>query len=151
MTSVLFVCLGNICRSPMAAAVAQDMSRQSGLDWTVDSAGTGDWHRGQGADPRACAAALSVGHSLDAHRARQVQIEDFYRFDWILAMDRDNLAVLRSLAPSDGRANVGLLLDVAGMEAVVDVPDPYFGDDDGFAKVLDLLSEAVGKLAGKLR
>ncbi|MDN5924945.1 MAG: low molecular weight phosphotyrosine protein phosphatase [Xanthomonadales bacterium] len=148
--SVLFVCLGNICRSPMAAAVAHYEFAHAGLDWQVASAGTGNWHVGQCADPRAADCAGAAGFALDQHRGRQVQIDDFHRFDWILAMDQANLRELKALAPANASAQLGLLLQVAGTAPPDEVPDPYFGGRDGFDAVLSLLREAIARLPQRL-
>ncbi len=148
--SVLFVCLGNICRSPLAEIIARDKFAQAGLDFQVASAGTGDWHIGQGADARACAVASRHGYDLSAHRAQQVSVADFDRHDWLLGMDRSNVQHLLQMQPRGSRARVGLMLDVAGMEQPVEVPDPYFGGDDGFLEVLKLLEGAIDRLAGHL-
>lgn len=130
--SVLFVCLGNICRSPLAEAAFRDAAAQAGLDVEVDSAGIGHWHIGEPPDPRARAVARRHGVDISAYRARQVAREDFHRFRHIVALDRENLAALRRMAPPDGSAAVSLLLDhVPGREGEA-VADPYYGDDGGF-------------------
>lgn len=143
---VLFVCLGNICRSPLAEVIARHKFAEAGLELPLASAGTGDWHVGHGADPRACAVAAEHGYNLSSHRARQVQPADFGRYGWVLGMDRANLAHLRQMQPADGVARVGLLLDEAGIGNSLEVPDPYFGDDAGFVSVLKLLEQAVDGL-----
>lgn len=148
--SVLFVCLGNICRSPMAAAVARHEFARARLDWEVASAGTGDWHVGHHADPRAARCAAAAGFALDEHRGRQVCVEDFRRYDWLLAMDHANLLELQALAPPGSRAQLGLLLQVAGTAPPTEVPDPYFGDDRGFDHVLALLRDAIARLPERL-
>lgn len=131
--ALLFVCLGNICRSPLAEAAFRAAAGQAGLDVHADSAGTGDWHLGTPPDPRAQAEALRHGIDISAYRARQVTPADFRRFDRILALDHKNLTDLRRIAPADGTARLSLLLDhVSGM-AGRSVADPYFGDDGGFA------------------
>jgi protein-tyrosine phosphatase len=146
---VLFVCLGNICRSPMAeAAFRRELARQ-GLDLAVDSAGTGDWHVGGPPDPRAQAEAERHGIDISAYRARQVAPGDFHRFSHILALDDQNLADLRAIAPGDGRAALSLLLDhVDGMEGQP-VADPYFGDAGGFAQTWRQVSLAAQALVEK--
>lgn len=148
--SIMFVCLGNICRSPTAAAVARDEFARAGLDWKVASAGTGNWHVGERADSRAVQCAAAAGYSLDQHRGRQVCVDDFRRHDWLLAMDRANLGELQALAPKDATAQVGLLLQVAGTAPPSEVPDPYFGDEHGFEKVLTLLRDAITRLPERL-
>lgn len=125
--SLLFVCLGNICRSPLAEGALRHVARQHGLDLTLDSAGTGHWHIGHPPDPRAIAAARRNGVDISGQRARQVTADDFTRFDHILALDPQNLADLRRLAPAGGTARLALLLDhVPGREGQ-GVADPYTG------------------------
>ena len=142
--SVLFVCLGNICRSPTAEAVFRERAARAGLDKYihVDSAGTGDWHVGHPPDRRAIAHAARRGYDLAALRARQVSREDFRRFGWILAMDEENLRDLEGLRPADFAGHLGLMLDFAPALGLREVPDPYYGGVDGFERVLDLLEEA---------
>jgi len=131
-SAILFVCLGNICRSPLAEAAFRHEASLAGLDVTADSAGTGDWHVGRPPDPRAQATALRHGIDISTYRARQIGLADFQRFDMIFALDADNLANIRRLAPAGHRAHVGLLLDmVPGREGQA-VADPYFGDEAGF-------------------
>jgi protein-tyrosine phosphatase len=134
---VLFVCLGNICRSPSAEAVMRGLLASEGIDGVeVDSAGTGDWHVGNPADPRAIAAATDRGVEINGS-ARQVRPEDFEEFDLILAMDRSNHADLLAMDGADPD-KVRLFREMAG-EGELDVPDPYYGGEDGFAEVLDIL------------
>ncbi|MEM7638413.1 MAG: low molecular weight protein-tyrosine-phosphatase [Pseudomonadota bacterium] len=140
MPRLLFVCLGNICRSPTADGVARRLADQRGLDWVIDSAGTGAWHVGNPPDPRMTAAAAKRGIDLAPLRARQAQAEDFLRFDHIFAMDRSNLADLERLRPSQATASLNLFLQDA------EVPDPYYGGADGFEHVLDLISERMETL-----
>ena len=131
-TAVLFVCLGNICRSPLAEAAFRLEAARLGLDVEVDSAGTGRWHIGEPPDPRARAAAARNGADIGHLRARQVVPEDFHRFDHIVALDLDNLAELRAMRPEGSRARLSLLLDhVAGREGEP-VADPYHGGDSHF-------------------
>ncbi len=131
-TAVLFVCLGNICRSPLAEAAFRAEAGRLGLDVEIDSAGTGDWHRGQPPDRRAIAAARRNGADIAHLKARQVKPDDFRRFDHIVALDAENLADLEAMQPPSGRARLSLLLDhVAGREGEA-VADPYYGDDDHF-------------------
>ena len=150
--ALLFVCLGNICRSPLAEAAFREAAAEAGLDAETDSAGTGDWHVGGPPDRRAQAEALHHGIDIAGYRARQVSTEDFRRFTHILALDRQNLADLRALAPADATADLSLLLDhVEGMSGR-SVADPYFGEDEGFAETwreVSLAAEAlVRQLAG---
>ena len=135
--SILFVCLGNICRSPLAELAMRVEAAARGLDIDIDSAGTGDWHVGSAPDPRARAAAKQLGHSIDGYRARQVAAQDFLRFDYIIALDRQNLADLEAIAPLDARAELSLLFDhVAGREGE-GVADPYYLDDAAFFTTWD--------------
>lgn len=130
--SVLFVCLGNICRSPLAEVALRSEAERRDLAIEVDSAGTGDWHIGHAPDRRARAEALRHGHDISHLRARQVGADDFRRFDHIIALDRQNLADLHRLDPGDGHARLALLLDhVPGREGE-DVFDPYEGDATAF-------------------
>ncbi|NQY15589.1 MAG: low molecular weight phosphotyrosine protein phosphatase [Henriciella sp.] len=133
MKRLLFVCLGNICRSPAADGLARHMVAEAGLDWQIDSAGTGAWHVGSPPDPRMIQAASTRGLDLRPLRARQVEADDFHRFDHIYAMDRSNHADLTDIQPQDGLAQLHLFLENA------DVPDPYYGGEDGFDHVLDLI------------
>lgn len=151
--SVLFVCLGNICRSPTAQGVFARQLEAEGLQDRVriDSAGTGDWHVGKSPDPRATDAARQRGIDLTDQRARQVSLEDFYTFDYILAMDRANLGDLRSMAPPNGEARVELFLSYARHSDTEEVPDPYYGGESGFTRVLDLITDAGGGLLAELR
>ncbi|HEY1605743.1 MAG TPA: low molecular weight protein-tyrosine-phosphatase [Allosphingosinicella sp.] len=132
MTSLLFVCLGNICRSPLAEGAFRAEAERLGLDVRVDSAGTGDWHVGAPPDRRAIAAARRGGVDIAHLRARQVRAEDFERFDHIVALDRQNLRDLQRLRPPGSKARLSLLLDhVEGREGQP-VADPYYGSDAHF-------------------
>jgi protein-tyrosine phosphatase len=131
-SSVLFVCLGNICRSPLAEAAFRAEAKRLGLDVTIDSAGTGDWHIGHAPDHRAIAVAARNGVDISGLRARRVTREDFYTFDHIVALDAQNLADLRALEPPDGRARLSLLLDHAEGREGEAVADPYYGEDEHF-------------------
>ena len=136
---VLFVCLGNICRSPIGEGILRHLAHQGGHDAIeVDSAGTGAYHCGEPPDRRAQATARSQGIAIDQQRARQVRSEDFDRFDFILAMDRDNLRALRDLAPGDDGAILRLLRDY-DPEGGSDVPDPYYGGAEGFDNVFRMV------------
>lgn len=148
--AVLFVCLGNICRSPLAEAAFRREAEARGLMVTVDSAGTGDWHVGEAPDPRARATAQRHGCDISAYQARQVNPEDFRRFTHIFALDGDNLAALRSLAPADASAEVALLLDLVNGREGQGVTDPYFGADDGFEETWSDVSRAAAALASLL-
>ncbi|MFS0737162.1 low molecular weight protein-tyrosine-phosphatase [Sphingomonas sp. 1P06PA] len=130
--SVLFVCLGNICRSPLAEAALRDEAARRGIALEVDSAGTGDWHIGHAPDPRAQTVAKRHGADIAHYRARQITTDDFRRFDRIVALDPQNLTDLQALRPSDARAQLSLLLDHVPGRAGEAVADPYYGDDAGF-------------------
>jgi protein-tyrosine phosphatase len=144
VASVLFVCLGNICRSPTAHGVFSHQVAEAGLSGkiVVDSAGTGAWHVGEPPDARAAAAALLRGYDLSPLRARQVTPSDFGRFDYILAMDRGNLSHLEALCPEGYTGQLGLFLDFHPASPIKEVPDPYYGGDEGFEEVLDLVERA---------
>ncbi|TRW96036.1 low molecular weight phosphotyrosine protein phosphatase [Paracoccus sp. M683] len=133
--SVLFVCLGNICRSPMAEGACRAAANAREIGVTVDSAGTGSWHAGEPPDGRAVAMAARKGVDISGLRGRQVQAADFHRFDHIVAMDADNLANLRRMAPADARAHLSLMLDHVPGRAGQSVGDPYYGGPEGFARV----------------
>lgn len=150
--NILFVCMGNICRSPTAEGVFRQRVSTAGLADRVhiDSAGTGDWHVGKGPDPRICRAALRRGYDLSSLRARQVAVEDFQRFDLILAMDHDNLLRLKDLQPDSAPAELDLWLRRYGLGSGV-VPDPYYGGADGFEQVLDLIEQASDALLDEVR
>ena len=135
MTSVLFVCLGNICRSPTAEAVFR--ARAVDTPVTIDSAGTGAWHAGEGPDPRSRAEGKRRGYSFAGQAARKVTIQDFHDFDYILAMDASNLSDLKSIQPQNATTHLSLFLPDGS-----DVPDPYYGGPDGFARVVDLIEDA---------
>lgn len=151
--SVLFVCLGNICRSPTAEGVFRKLVADAGLDghFRIDSAGTAGYHEGHPPDGRAMAAAAARGFELGSIRARRVAAEDFAAFDLILAMDEENLADLQRAAPEDARAELRLLLEYATGRGVTAVPDPYYGGRNGFEEVLDLVTEACAGLLEELR
>ncbi|WP_340588961.1 low molecular weight protein-tyrosine-phosphatase [Erythrobacter alti] len=145
--SLLFVCLGNICRSPMAEGAMRVAAREAGLELEIDSAGTGAWHVGNPPDSRAIATARDKGVDISGLRARQVETEDFIRFTHIFALDAQNLSDLRRLAPAHATAEFGLLLDmVPGREGQA-VADPYYGADDGFEVTWRDVSDAAAALA----
>jgi len=149
---ILFVCLGNICRSPTAEGVLRALAAREApeLPLEVDSAGTADYHVGQPPDPRTRAAAARRGYDLSALRARTVDVADFDRFDLILAMDRENLGALKRRAPSHAHERLRLFLEFAP-DAPEDVPDPYYGGPNGFEEVLDLVETATRGLLTHLR
>jgi len=150
---ILFVCLGNICRSPTAEAVVRALAALEApeLGLEVDSAGTAGYHVGDAPDPRMRAAAARRGYDLTALRARIVEPADFERFDLILAMDRENLAVLQRRAPETARERVRLFLEFAPQDEAEEVPDPYYGGPNGFEEVLDLIEGAARGLLSHLR
>lgn len=148
--SILFVCLGNICRSPLAEAAFRDAADRAGLAVTADSAGTGDWHIGSPPDRRAVAEAARYGIDIAGYRGRQVRAEDFHAFDHILALDLQNLADLQAIAPPGATARLSLLLDHVDGMAGQAVADPYFGDDAGFAVTWQEVSLAAEALVREL-
>ncbi|NJM51476.1 MAG: low molecular weight phosphotyrosine protein phosphatase [Sphingomonadales bacterium] len=148
--SILFVCLGNICRSPLAEAAMRDAAVKAGLDLKIDSAGTGDWHIGHPPDRRAKAAALQYGGiDISGYKARQVRRSDFHEFDLICALDSHNLSDLRSMAGANP-ARISLLLDhLPGWEGQ-SVADPYYGEDDDFAACWHQVKAASDSIAQQL-
>lgn len=151
--SVLFVCLGNICRSPSAHGVFGAQVQRAGLSDKIhiDSAGTGSWHIGNPPDPRTLAAAARRGYDLSSLRARRVERQDFDKFDYIIAMDRQNLADLQRLQPPHFTGHLGLLLDLDASSEVAEVPDPYHLDEQEFEHVLDLVEAASAGLLEHIR
>lgn len=150
--SVLFVCMGNICRSPTAESVFRKHVSLAGLQdqLFIDSAGIGDWHAGESPDSRAVTHARRRGYDLSALRARQVMLDDFTRFHWIFAMDQHNLRDLKALSPPDFAGHLELFLDVVPEIGRRDVPDPYFGGASGFETVLDLTELASKALLARI-
>ena len=145
--SVLFVCLGNICRSPLAEAAFRLEAARLGLDVHVDSAGTGNWHVGERPDPRAQAVAARHGTDIGELRARQVGTDDFHRFDHIVALDLENLAQLEAMRPEVARARLSMLLDhVPGRQGQA-VADPYYGGDSHFDVTWQDVTEGARGLA----
>jgi protein-tyrosine phosphatase len=150
-SSVLFVCLGNICRSPLAEAALRAEAERLGIAITVDSAGTGDWHVGSPPDSRAQAVALRHGIDISGYRGRQVTAADFRRFTHVFALDAENLKTLRRLRPSDGTAELRLLMDVVPGREGSGVTDPYYGDDAGFDVTWDDVTRAARAIVAGLR
>jgi protein-tyrosine phosphatase len=153
MVSVIFVCMGNICRSPTAEAVFRRYVENAGLAGhiLIDSAGTHDYHIGDAPDLRAQRAAQQRGYDMSSLRGRQVGEVDFHRFDYVLAMDKANLAILQRLAPPAGDAQVRLFLEYARHHGEREVPDPYYGGPDGFERVLDMVEDASEGLLQHIR
>ncbi|MDQ2704301.1 MAG: low molecular weight phosphotyrosine protein phosphatase [Pseudomonadota bacterium] len=150
-TSILFVCLGNICRSPLAEGIFRSVLAERGMedDFLIDSAGMGDWHAGQAPDHRSIAIARMHGLDISGQQARAIRERDFQRFDLILGMDRKNIRELHEIAPDAFRDRIHLFLEFAGKGAG-EVPDPYYGDAAGFADVYRMIRVASEALAAKL-
>ncbi len=142
---ILLVCMGNICRSPMAEGVLRRALEERGLlgEVELDSAGTGSWHVGEPPDPRAQAAIGERGIDISMLRGRQVRMSDFEQYDLIVAMDRDNVAELLDRAPPGTERKIRLYLDFAPEVPQQEVPDPYYGGREGFERVLDLLEKGA--------
>lgn len=151
MKHILFVCLGNICRSPTAKAVFDWKLREAALRVETDSAGTTGYHAGSPPDPRAQRIASRWGLDIAGERARVVTPEDFTRFDAIFVMDRSNLEHLRALEPADSTSRLDLVMSLAPDYGVEEVPDPYYGGEDGFQRVIDMLEAAAERLVEDLR
>lgn len=149
---VLFVCMGNICRSPTAEGVTRALAERGGMvaSFEFDSAGTHGYHIGKAPDARASQAAAARGYDLSSLKARQVDSADFMRFDRILAMDRDNLDLLRQACPPEHRGKLGLFLEFASRHDEDEVPDPYYGGPEGFERVLDLIEDAAQGLLARI-
>jgi protein-tyrosine phosphatase len=142
--ALLVVCTGNICRSPTAEGVLRHIARERGLADRVHvaSAGTHDYHVGEAPDPRSVEHASKRGYDLSSQRAMQVAKRHFEEFDYILAMDRGHLRILKQMQPQGSRVKLGLFLEASGRWNGEDVPDPYYGGDAGFERVLDMVEEA---------
>ncbi|WP_313808988.1 low molecular weight protein-tyrosine-phosphatase [Sphingobium sp.] len=149
--SILFVCLGNICRSPLAEAALRAEAERAGLEVEVDSAGTGDWHVGSPPDRRAQAVSLRHGIDISGYRGQQVTAGDFRRFTYVFALDAENLRNLRRMLPSDGTAELRLLMDLVPGREGSGVTDPYFGDDAGFDVTWDDVTRAAHAIVERLR
>ena len=151
MTAILFVCLGNICRSPLAEGAMRHAAEAAGVAhrFTLDSAGCGGWHAGEPPDRRSIACAARHGLDISSQRARQVTADDFDAFDLILGLDRDNVRHLTRLQPPGSRARIALYLEQT-LGRAKDVPDPYYGDDRDFEAVFALCAEASDALVKDL-
>ena len=150
---VLFVCTGNICRSPTAEAIFRKLAADAGMAETVtaDSAGTHGYHVGEPPDPRSQEAAAKRGYDLSGLRARRVEQADFQRFDLILAMDQDHYSILSHMARPPAGDKLKLMMSYARRFAEQEVPDPYYGGPQGFERVLDMLEDAASGLLESLR
>lgn len=140
--SILFVCMGNICRSPSAEAVFTQKAQAKGLSLKIDSAGTVGAHAKEKPDHRAQKVGVERGYSFDGLKARKVKVDDFERFDLILAMDNDNVQELEKIAPVHLQHKISLFLEFANNNEEMEVPDPYYGGVNGFRFVLDLVEDA---------
>lgn len=149
---ILFVCMGNICRSPTAEGVFQNLVNIWGVAdrFEIDSAGTGGWHIGLPPDERAQAATMQRSIDISDLKARQVSVEDMQNFNTIIAMDKDNLKRLKEIATETQKHKIRLLLEYSDSPSKLEVPDPYYGGENGFDLVLDLIEDACEKLLGKL-
>lgn len=146
----LIVCLGNICRSPVVAEVLRQRFAVAGRPVVVESCGTGGWHVGHRADARMREAARAAGYDLSAHRARQIEVADFQRFERVLGMDQANLRDLAAQCPPVLRHRLGLFLPAAGIDDVVEVPDPYYGGPEDFRQVIALAERGADGLLARL-
>ena len=150
--SILVVCTGNICRSPTGEGVLRALAERRGLadHVRIESAGTHDYHLGEAPDARSVKHAKRRGYDLSSLRACQVARGDFEEFDYILAMDRGHLRILRAMAPAGAKAKLGLFLDASARWKGEDVPDPYYGGPEGFEQVLDMAEEAAERWLDRL-
>lgn len=152
MTRILMVCLGNICRSPLAEGIMRKNIDAAGLNAMVDSSGTAHFHIGQSPDPRSIESGQKHGIDITALRGRQFGVEDYDKFDLIYVMDNSNYKNVLSLARGeDDKAKVELLLNVSNPDQFLDVPDPYFGGEQGFENVYQMINEACAKIAENLK
>jgi len=149
--SVLFICMGNICRSPSAEAVFSHKAKTQGLSLKIDSAGTLGAHAREKPDHRAQKVGVERGYSFDGLKARKVKVEDFDDFDLILAMDNHNIEELKKVAPVHLQHKISLFLDFAKNNEETEVPDPYYGGANGFRFVLDLVEDASDGLLAQLK
>jgi len=150
VTSILFVCLGNICRSPLAEGALRAAADRAGIEVELDSAGTGGWHAGEAPDRRAQAAAIRHGTDISDLRARQVRVDDFRRFDHVFALDRQNLRDLQAIRPADATAELRLLMDLVPGREGSSVADPYYGEDRDFDTTWEEVNAAAEVLVARL-
>ncbi|MEQ1513458.1 MAG: low molecular weight protein-tyrosine-phosphatase [Lysobacteraceae bacterium] len=148
---LLMVCLGNICRSPLAEGAVRAHLGRKGLGWVeVDSAGTGGWHAGEPPDRRSIAVAAAAGVDIRAQRARKLRAADFEHFDWLLCADRSVLRDVRAMAPSGTSAQAALLLEWAGLGVSAEIPDPYTGGSEDFRRVWAMVDAAAAGIVERL-
>lgn len=148
--AVLFVCLGNICRSPMAEAAFRAECARRGLDLECDSVGIGDWHADQAPDPRACDVAKAHGVNIEGHKARQIREKDFYRYNLVLGLDHEITENLKRLCPPGAPARIDLLMNFVHGKTGSSVPDPYYGGTQEFDDVWAMVASAAHALADRL-
>lgn len=142
---ILFVCTGNICRSPTGEGVLEKMCEDNGISgWTIDSAGTGNWHAGDPPDPRAQEAASKRGYDLSKQKARALRADDYEKFDRIYGMTREHCDFLRSQAPKNARAEILLFRETCGESK--DVPDPYYSSEKGFEEMMDIIEKGCSAI-----
>lgn len=149
--AVLFVCLGNICRSPLAEAAFRDAAERAGLTVETDSAGTAAYHVGEPPDPRSIAEAARHGIDISHYRGRQLVAEDFRRFDWIIGMDRSNMRNIEQVRPADAKAEISMLLDLVPGREGAEVADPWYGGEDNFRDTWEDVSAGAQALIERLR
>ncbi len=149
--AVLFVCLGNICRSPLAEAAFRDVAERAGFAVDIDSAGTATYHVGEPPDPRSLAEAARHGIDISHYRGRQLVAEDFHRFDWIVGMDRSNVRDIERIRPVESKAEIAMLLDLVPGREGVEVADPWYGGEDNFRDTWEAVSAGASALIKMLR
>lgn len=151
ISRILFVCLGNICRSPLVETVARKRLAEAGLKVEVASCGTGGWHAGEQADPRMRAAAAGASYDMGSHRARQLVLADFEHYDLLLAMDSDNLREMHRMVGPEVARRTSLFLEWAGLAPPHEFPDPYYGELTGFVQSIVLAEQGVRGMIERLR